>query len=192
MTEARVATNRRTQRLEQVEASATQLETMVSRERDELYDQLMQALQNNPAGAQPPSAPAVPQTPAPCAGTTAPIPQAYATPAPSQGQQPTQPAPAPMQQQGGVNPFHGGPQGSPANPPEPPRQPAPGTAQSISPMTGLGYGFITTNSIADTRTVVARNAVATFQHCYPTTSTGIGIGIGNSRRSYPHRPIGRG
>eukprot|EP00971_Amphidinium_carterae_P348638 6490605-Amphidinium_carterae.3 len=49
MTEARVATNRRTQRLEQVEASATQLETMVSRER-----------------------------------STAPIPQAYATPAPSQ------------------------------------------------------------------------------------------------------------
>eukprot|EP00971_Amphidinium_carterae_P303368 6028155-Amphidinium_carterae.1 len=48
-----------------------------------------------------------------------------------------------MQQQGGVNPFSmgaGGPQGSSANPLEPPRQPAPGTAQSINPMTGMGYG----------------------------------------------------
>eukprot|EP00971_Amphidinium_carterae_P077028 1521954-Amphidinium_carterae.1 len=98
MAESRVITNRRTQRLEQVEASATQLETMVSRERDELYEQLMQALSSpaNQTGAQPSSASAALQTPAPASGVTAPVPQAYSTPAPSQVQQ---------QPQGEANPF---------------------------------------------------------------------------------------
>eukprot|EP00971_Amphidinium_carterae_P346970 6488743-Amphidinium_carterae.1 len=139
-TEARVANNRRTQRLEQLEASAQQVETMVSRECDELYEQLMQALQANPGGAQPASVPAIPHTPAPAAGTTAPIPQAYTAQAPSQVQQPTQQHTlTPMRQQGGVNPLFmgtGGPQESSGNPLEPPIQPAPGTAQSINPMTG--------------------------------------------------------
>eukprot|EP00971_Amphidinium_carterae_P142417 2821021-Amphidinium_carterae.1 len=122
---------------------------MVARERDELYEQLMQALQANPIGAQPSSVPAVPQAPASVAGssTTAQIPQTQAAPVPSQVQQPAQQpqAPTPEQQQGGVNPFHmgaGGPQGSLGNPLEPPRQPAPGTAQSINPPTGMsGMGY---------------------------------------------------
>eukprot|EP00971_Amphidinium_carterae_P014597 288191-Amphidinium_carterae.1 len=148
MTEARVTTNRRTQRLEQVEASATQVESMVARERDELYEQLMQALRSNPIGAQPSSVPAAPQAPASAAGstTTPQTPQTQTAPAPSQVQQPAhQPqAPTPMQPPIGANPFAGGPQGSSGNPLEPPRQPAPGTAQSINPITGMsgmGYGF---------------------------------------------------
>eukprot|EP00971_Amphidinium_carterae_P225315 4469030-Amphidinium_carterae.1 len=53
---------------------------MVARERDELYEQLMQALRANRIGAQPSSVPAAPQAPASAAGstTTAQIPQTQA------------------------------------------------------------------------------------------------------------------
>eukprot|EP00971_Amphidinium_carterae_P350619 6491649-Amphidinium_carterae.2 len=146
MAESRVITNRRTQRLEQVEASAQQLEVMVSRERDELYDQLMQTLSShaNQTGAQPSSASPALQTPARAAGATAPVPQAYSAPAPNQVQQTTPSASGPSQPQGEANPFLMGtrcPQGSSGNPFEPLRQAAPGTNHSINPMTGLGYGF---------------------------------------------------
>eukprot|EP00971_Amphidinium_carterae_P029319 576874-Amphidinium_carterae.1 len=148
MTEARVSTNRRTQRLEQVEASATQVESMVARERDELYEQLMQALRATPTGAQPSLVPVAPQASASVAGstTTPQIPQTQTAPAPSQVQQPAQQpqAPTPIQPPIGANPFAGGIPGSLGNPLEPPRQPAPGTAHSINPITGMsgmGYGF---------------------------------------------------
>eukprot|EP00971_Amphidinium_carterae_P229572 4554859-Amphidinium_carterae.1 len=63
---------------------------MVARERDELYEQLMQALRSNPVAAQPSSVPVAPIAPASVAGstTTPQIPQSQldsqATPAPSQ------------------------------------------------------------------------------------------------------------
>eukprot|EP00971_Amphidinium_carterae_P046231 909832-Amphidinium_carterae.3 len=58
MTVSRIASNRTTQRLEQVEASAREVEVLVSRERDELYEQLIQALgsHSNQVATPPPEA----------------------------------------------------------------------------------------------------------------------------------------
>eukprot|EP00971_Amphidinium_carterae_P321185 6383918-Amphidinium_carterae.2 len=62
MTASRVMSNRTNQRLEQEEASAREVEVLVSNEsdeRDELYEQLMQSLGSQATRAATPPPPAV-------------------------------------------------------------------------------------------------------------------------------------
>eukprot|EP00971_Amphidinium_carterae_P306249 6086210-Amphidinium_carterae.2 len=132
MTASRVASNRTTQRLEQVEASAREVQVLVSREHDELYEQLMQALgsHSNQVAIPPPPATAIQPPPAPLIGVAIPTPQAYgAPPAPSHShvQQTAPLASNPHLQQGGANPLSCGTGGQ--------------IGSSSNPLTGMGYGM---------------------------------------------------